>query len=112
MSTLIANGYYPFFFHGPGARTAFPTYDHPTNPAQIDVPNVFQQRLNRQKTDYRIGILQIFDARETVLSIFDAHSPPNVRLVSRKPQLRIQKLSETLGALREDLIGMPFCQHH
>jgi hypothetical protein len=44
------------------------------------------QWFDREKAYCGIGILQIGDTWQPVLSIFNAHSPPNMRLVSRKVQ--------------------------
>ena len=79
---LISHGNYPFLFHGSRAWTTFSAHNYPMDSSQVQFPSVFQQRFNREKTDRGIGILQIFDARDTVLPIFDAHSPPNMRLFS------------------------------
>jgi hypothetical protein len=47
------------------------------------------------------------DSWNAVFFVFDADAPPDVWLLSSKVELRIEKLAQAIGALCEDLIGVP-----
>jgi len=54
------------------------TDDDPVNAAQVDPPEVFQQRLDGQEANVRIHLAQVRDARNPVPLVFDRHPKPNI----------------------------------
>jgi hypothetical protein len=52
------------------------------------------------------------DAREAVLSIFDAYTERNVLKIGHPPQLTPQQFQESLVALGEDLKNVPVSTSH
>jgi hypothetical protein len=45
--TLTQNVQNPLFFHRPGSRAAFSANDHPVNPSEIDLFEVFKKGFDR-----------------------------------------------------------------
>ena len=54
----------------------------------------------------------MFDSRQTVLTIFDAYSPPDMRLCRSYLQLAIQQVTLALRTFCENLICMPIRLTH
>ena len=44
--TLVTHGNNPFLFHRPSSRTAFPPDDSPTDAGEIELAEIFEQRLD------------------------------------------------------------------
>src|ERR1700688_4753137 len=61
----------PFLLHRPCSVAALSTNDYPIDSFEIEFAQIFQERLDREKTDPRFGSLQIFNARKAVLPILD-----------------------------------------
>src|SRR5713226_6398989 len=60
---LIPKRQDPFFLYWPGAGPALTTHDHPVDASQVQFAHVLQQRLNGEKTNLRICVSQVLDAR-------------------------------------------------
>ena len=78
-STLLADRQDPRLFHRPSARTALAAHDYPVHSLQVQRSKIFQQGLNRQKTNARLRFAEVTDAREPMLLVFDTYPPPNMR---------------------------------
>src|SRR5947209_2422586 len=47
VATLVADGHYPFFAHGTGARAALAAHDHPVDSGEVEFSQIFEQRFDR-----------------------------------------------------------------
>ena len=93
---LISNGENPFLFHRSSAGAALAAHDDPMNTVEIYRAKVFQQRLDREKTDLRIRGTEMIDSRKAVPPILHAYTPPDVRLTRGKAEARIEKIMQAL----------------
>src|SRR5713226_915097 len=57
-------------------------------------------------------MLQMLDSGETIFSIFDADTPPNVWLTCGELERGIEQPAQAFGALGKDLIGVPVGGDH
>src|SRR4029453_565160 len=73
---LLPDRLYPILFHGPSTRTAFSAHDHPMNSGKVDLSEILQQRFDGKKANGCGRGPQVVDARQSVLSIFNAAPPP------------------------------------
>jgi hypothetical protein len=76
---LIANRPYPILTHMASAMTGFAADDYPTDASQIDVPNILEQWLNREKPNGGGNVAQIVDPRHAVFAILDRDRATEVR---------------------------------
>src|SRR5262249_53942620 len=109
---LCANGKNPLLFHRPRAWSAFAPDDDPRDAIQRELPNVFQKRFHGEETHSSRRCLKVGDSSQTVLAVLHRHTPPNVSIICRWPNRPAEQLLQTLGALREHLIGVPVRESH
>ena len=81
-------------------------------PRKIDLPQVFQQRLDRQERHRGIGSSKVIDPRQAVTPVLDADTPPDVRQLGCEPQLGLQQIPHPLRTLGQDLISVPIGLGH
>src|SRR6266853_1565842 len=67
----------PFLLHRPCSMAALSTNDHPIDSLEIKLAQIFQQRLNGEKFDSGMCVLQILNSWKAVFHVLDAHSPPD-----------------------------------
>lgn len=111
-AALIPQCQDPFLLHGPCSRSALSADDHPVDSLQIQLADVFQKRFDREEANGGVRFLKVCDSRDTVFLIFDADTPPDVRLLSRESQFGIEQRAKAFRSFREDLIGMPVRYGH
>ena len=90
----------PRSLHGSCARTAFAADDHPINAAKIERAEIFEERLDAQKTDACGGIAQMLHTGDAVFLVFDADAPPNVRRHGGLAQSTAEESLEAISTLR------------
>src|SRR5437667_10992122 len=95
----------PYSSVEPGS--AFAAHDYPVDAREVDFPEIFEKRLNRQKAQFRARLLQICDSWQSVLAILNTDSPPDVFPVRSKAQLSIYEAAQPLRSLCEQLICVP-----
>ena len=83
-----------------GARPALTSDQHPVDPRQVDVSEVYEQRLDGQEADGHGDGAEDVDAGQAVLAILDANAEPHVLVRERVHEPR--RIPHVLGALRED----------
>src|ERR1039457_2567269 len=105
--TLFADRQNPLGAHRSSARTALSTNNHPRNPGQRYLPQIFEQRFHRQKSNGCGNRLKIGNARQSMFSIFAADPPPDVRIGGCLGKGPAEEISHSPGTLREHLIRMP-----
>ena len=76
---LFFNVIHPGRLHRAGALSAFAADDNPMNATEFNFPYVFQQRLDRQKADFRFYFPQFVNARHAVFFVFNRRTQPGVR---------------------------------
>jgi hypothetical protein len=77
-AALIANGNHPLFFHGTSPWATLTPHDDPMDAGKIKLAEVFEQRLDGKKANCSGCGLQMLDAWQAVLAVFNADAPPNV----------------------------------
>src|SRR5579862_3762257 len=87
---LQADIAHPFSIHWPRARPAFATHNYPIDAPQVDGPKMFQQWFNGKKANLCGRGAEQIHARQTVLAVFHAHAPPDMRLLRREAELAFQ----------------------
>jgi len=102
----------PFLLHRSSTVPTLPADDDPIDAGEIDSPEVFQQRLNRQKPHGDISSTKVFNPWQAVLPIFDADAPPDMSRVSSEPQLRVQQHHHAFRTFGENLKRMPISLTH
>jgi hypothetical protein len=75
---LIANRNDPLSAHRTCPWTALAADDDPIDAIKADRPEVFKQRLTRQKAHCDIAFLEANQARQTMLPVLDDHALPEV----------------------------------
>ena len=60
---LIPKRQNPLFLHRPGAGPTLATDNHLVDTSQVQPAYVLQQRLDGEKTNLRVRVSQVFDAR-------------------------------------------------
>jgi len=60
------------------------------NAGQVDLPEVFKQRFYRQESNRDIGVAQMTNSRNAVLTVLNADSPPDVLFLGRKFQFSVE----------------------
>jgi len=78
---LRADVPHPFDIHWPRARPALAADNHPVDAPQIDRAEMFQQRFDGKETDLRGRVAEQIYARQTMLAVFHAYAPPDMRLL-------------------------------
>lgn len=106
-AALIAKRKNPVLLHGAGAGAAFAADNHPVDVAEIELAEIFEERLDGEETDGGICFLEIGDARDAVFFVFDTDAPPDVRLLGGEFQFGIEQSAEPFRTLGEDLISVP-----
>ena len=83
---LVADRPGPIRVHGPSVRAALATYYCPIDSGQVELSEVFEQRLQGQEADRRRGLPQMDDA---VLAgpVLDAGANPDIRERPLAPQV-------------------------
>src|SRR5205814_9730164 len=79
---LIANPHHPLALHRSRSVPTLAADYHPVNPVEVELAEVFEQRLDGEEPHAGRGGAEMLDARQAVLAVFNAHPPPDVRLVS------------------------------
>src|SRR5262245_49241123 len=54
----------------------------------------------------------MFDSRKSVLAVFDADPPPDMRKAADIAQFRLEQLEQALGPFRQYLKRVPICNSH
>jgi hypothetical protein len=93
----------PVSKHWTGVRAALSADDNPVDLAQVERPEVGEQRFYRQEPKACRGVLERPNTRQTVTSIFDADAEGDVFKIGHPPQLTQQQFAQSLVALGEDL---------
>ena len=82
------------------------------NPIEVELAEVFEQRLNGEEPHAGWGGAEMLDPRQAMFSVLDAHAPPDVQLIGGIAELGLEHVAQALGALRQDLIRVPVrCLH-
>ena len=76
--TMIAQLPDPLLLHWSRAPSAFATCNDPMDTGQIQCAEIFKQGFHREKSDSRRRGPEMIDSRQTMLSILDAHPPPDM----------------------------------
>src|SRR5271163_176885 len=98
---------HPLLFHRARTMTAFAANDHPIDCAQVNLAEVFEQRLDGQKANARRCALKTLQPRQPMLAILDADAEPDLAKRRHPAQLTREKLAQSLMPLGEDLVGVP-----
>jgi hypothetical protein len=77
-AALVAEGEDPLLPHWTRSGAAFAADDHPVNPAQIKITEIFQERLNRQEPHRCRRLAELVYARQSIPPILHAHPQPDV----------------------------------
>lgn len=109
---LILDRSDPCWLHRSRTRAAFATDDYPVDPPETDWPEVFQKRFDAQKADGCWRALEMADAWNAVLLVFDAHTPPNVRRLRSGVEFCGEELFKPIGAFGQDLVRVPVGLKH
>jgi hypothetical protein len=87
--------------------------DHPVDAVEIQGgTEIFEKRFDAEETYHRCRAAEMLDAGDAVPFVFDTDSPPNVTSACCVAERRSEEAFETVGSLREDLIGMPGGPEH
>src|SRR5690606_16831382 len=108
----LLNGNHPVYFKGTRSRAALAANDDPIDVGEIKGAEVFKQRLDGKEFHGGTGAAESVDARKPMLAVFHGDAPPDVRGACRFSEASGEEFFHTLGALGEDLVGVPIRQAH
>jgi hypothetical protein len=91
---LISNAANPLWLKRSCPISALTADDDPVDALQVDSSDVFQQRLNREKTGLGGCLTKVLDPRQPVLAIFDTDSPLDVRFAGRLSEFGPEQLGQ------------------
>ena len=90
----------PVSVHWPGSMTALPADNYPLQAFKVNFTEVFEEGFDREKLDCCRNTAQVFDARQSVLAILHADSPPDVLAASSVAKFGCQHVSHSFRTLR------------
>src|SRR6266481_657315 len=83
----IQNCLDPALLHRTGTVATFSADNRPINTGYIEFPDILKQRLNGKKLHRSRRRAQMFDPRKAISLVFYADAPPDMTLLSGKPEL-------------------------
>ena len=102
----------PFPEHWPSVRAALTADDDPVDSAQVERPEIGQQRLDGEEPDSGWCFLQRKNAGQAVPAVLNADAEGHVVEIAHPSQLTAQQFSESLVPFGEDLKHVPVSPAH
>src|SRR5690606_115832 len=78
-AALTADRAHPGLVHRAGAGAALAADDDPVDAGEVELAEVFEERLDGEEADRGRGVVELFDPGQAVLAILDAHAEPDLR---------------------------------